>query len=152
MGIMDEERRTSVNLKACIQAARDRVVFINTGFLDRTGDEIHTSIEAGPMIRKSDMQATRRGSRRTRTRTSISVWPAGCAAARRSARACGPRRTGWRICSRRRSAIPQAGANTAWVPSPTAATLHALHYHEVDVAQRQEELVSRQRAPRSTIY
>ena len=123
-----------VNLKACIRAAKDRVVFINTGFLDRTGDEIHTSMEAGPMIRKGDMKHAP-GSRPTRTGTSMSAWPAGCPAAPRSARACGPCPTGWRTCWSRRSAIPQAGANTAWVPSPTAATLHALHYHQVDVAR-----------------
>ena len=140
MGIMDEERRTTVNLEACIRAARERVVFINTGFLDRTGDEIHTSMEAGPMMRKNDMKQHRAGSRPTRTRTSMSAWPAACAARRRSARACGRRPTGWRTCWRRRSRHPRAGANTAWVPSPTAATLHALHYHQVDVAARQAEL------------
>ena len=128
-----------------------RVVFINTGFLDRTGDEIHTSMEAGaddPQGRDEDAPP---GSRPTRTRTSISAWPAACAAGRRSARACGRRPTGWPTCWRRRSRHPQAGANTAWVPSPTAATLHALHYHQVDVAARQAELAgARARAARRT--
>ena len=142
---MDEERRTTVNLKECIRAARDRVCFINTGFLDRTGDEIHTAMEAGAMIRKGDMKQ-RPGSRPTRTGTSMSASPAACRAAPRSARACGRCRTGWRTCWQAKIGHPQAGASTAWVPSPTAATLHAMHYHEVDVAARQDELKARPRA------
>ena len=119
-----------------------RVVFINTGFLDRTGDEIHTSMEAGADAAQGRHAAARPGSRPMRTGTSISACSAGCAARRRSARACGPRRTSWRRCWTQKVGHPKAGANTAWVPSPTAATLHALHYHQVDVAARQAEIAA----------
>ena len=128
-----------VNLKACIRAARERVVFINTGFLDRTGDEIHTSMEAGPDDPQGRHEAAAPGSWPTRTGTSTSASPAACRPGADRQGHVGDARPDGGDAGRRRSAIRKAGANTAWVPSPTAATLHAMHYHQVDVARRAGE-------------
>lgn len=135
VGIMDEERRTTVNLMECIRAASERVIFINTGFLDRTGDEIHTSMELGDPCCPRPRSRPSPGLPRTRTGTSMSAWPAraGRSCADRQGHVGDPRPDGIHGPDQR-LAHPQAGANCAWVPSPTAATLHAMHYHDIDVS------------------